>query len=64
MQNVTSNVVGTITTENTVNGDVDNTTTTGSIPAVGKQIVIDVICIISIVILIVAMIRAEKYKGI
>ena len=64
VQNVTSNVLGTITPENTDNGDVDNTTTTGSIPAVGKQIVIDVICIISIVILIVAMIRAEKYKGI
>ncbi len=63
VQNIPSNTVGSVTSENN-NENVDNTTTNSNLPAVGKEIVIDIICVVSLIILVVAMVIAKKYKGI
>lgn len=63
-QTIPANNVGSVTPENNDNEDIDNTTTNDNLPEVGKEIIVDIICIISLIILIVAMIRSEKYKGI
>lgn len=63
-QTIPANTAGTITTENNANEDIDNTTTNSNLPAVGKEVIVDIICIVSFVILIVTIIRVVKYKGI
>lgn len=63
-QTIPANNVGAVTSENNTNNDIDNTITNSNLPAVGKEIIVDIICMVSLIILIVAMIITEKYKGI
>lgn len=59
---ISNNNNGTLT--QVQNTDVDNTTSNNVLPAVGKQIIINVICLISLIILIITTIKFKYYKGI